>query len=109
MKLLVVRYSRERDHDDPEQAAGFAQAAEKIAAVPGVVWKLWAYDDAEHAATSIYLFADDLHARAWGDGPMVPALSRHPGIGDVEVTYLDVDEALSAVTRAPLELGVQPA
>ena len=34
MKLLTVRYGRERGHDDPEQAAGFRHAAEKIASVP---------------------------------------------------------------------------
>ncbi len=37
MKLLIVRYERERAHHDPEQAAGFRQAAEKIAGVPGLV------------------------------------------------------------------------
>jgi hypothetical protein len=40
MKLLIVRYGRERGHDDPEQAASFRHAAEKIASVPGPVWKL---------------------------------------------------------------------
>jgi hypothetical protein len=107
MKLLIVRYGRERGHDDAEQAAGMRQAAEKIAGVPGLVWKVWAYDDAERAATSIYLFDSESNARAWGDGPMVPALSAHPGISNVEVDYAAVDEELSAVTRAPLKT-VQP-
>ena len=40
MKLLIVRYGRERAHDDPEQAAGFRRAAANIAGVPGLVWKL---------------------------------------------------------------------
>jgi hypothetical protein len=68
-----------------------------------MVWKLWAYDDDEHVATSIYLFDSDLNARAWGDGPMVPALSGHPGISDIQVSYFDVDEDLSAMTRGPIE------
>ena len=102
MKLLVVRYSRQRGSDDPEQARGFLAAAEKIAGLPGLVWKLWGYDDTEHAAESIYLFDSEEHARAWGDGPMTPALSSHPGIGDIEVRYFDVDEGLSLVTRGPL-------
>ena len=56
-------------------------------------------------AESIYLFDTGDHARAWGDGPMRPALASHPGIGDIEVSYYDVDEQLSAVTRGPLSLS----
>jgi hypothetical protein len=102
MKLLVVRYGRQLGKDDPEQARGFLAAAEKIAGLPGLIWKVWAYDDAEHVAESIYLFATEAAARAWGDGPMTTALGSHPGISDIDVRYYDVDSELSAVTRAPL-------
>ena len=105
MKLLVVRYGRELGRDDPEQARGFLAAAEKIAGLPGLLWKLWGYDDSAHIAESIYLFDTDEHARAWGDGPMKSALGSNPGIGDIEVRYYDVDEQLGALTRAPLTLG----
>ena len=104
MKLLVVRYGRQLGKDDPEQARGFLAAAEKIAGLPGLVWKLWGYDDVEHVAESIYLFDTDEHARVWGDGPMRSALGSHPGISDIEVRYYDVDERLSKVTHAPLAL-----
>jgi hypothetical protein len=104
MKLLVVRYGRQLGADDPEQARGFLAAAEKIAGLPGLVWKLWGYDDSEHVAESIYLFDTEDHARSWGDGPMKSALGSHPGISDIQVRYYDVDERLSAVTRAPLVL-----
>ena len=104
MKLLVVRYGRQLGHDDPEQARAFLAAAEGIATLPGLEWKLWGYDDVEHVAENIYLFDTDEHARAWADGPMKSALSSHPGISDIEVRYYDVDERLSKVTRAPLPL-----
>jgi hypothetical protein len=102
MKLLVVRYGRQLGKDDPEQARGFLAAAEKIAGLPGLLWKLWAYDDSEHVAESIYLFDTDEHARTWGEGPMKSSLGSFPGISDIEVRYYDVDEQLSAVTRAPV-------
>ena len=102
MKLLVVRYGRQLGRDDPEQARGFLAAAEQIAGLPGLLWKLWGYNDSEHVAESIYLFDSDEHARAWGDGPMKSSLGAYPGISDIEVRYYDVDERLSAVTRAPL-------
>ncbi len=102
MKLLVVRYGRQFGSDDPEQGGAFLAAAEKIADLPGLIWKLWGFDDSEHVAESVYLFDSAEHARAWGEGPMRAALSSHPGISDIEVRYYDVDEELSAVTRAPL-------
>ena len=39
---------------------------------------------------------------------MKPSLGSHPGISDIAVSYLDVDEQLSAITRAPL-FAPQPA
>ena len=72
---------------EPASARAFLAAAEKIAGLPGLVWKLWAYDDAAHVAESVYLFDTEAQARAWGDGPMKPALGSHPGIGDIEVRY----------------------
>jgi len=102
MKLLVVRYERERGSDDGEQAARLLAGAEKIAALPGLIWKLWSYDDEAHRAENVYLFETDEQAHAWGDGPLVPSLGSYPGVSGIEIRYYDVDERLSAVTRAPL-------
>ena len=102
MKLLVVRYDRERGSDDAEQEARFLDGAQRIAGLPGLVWKLWSHDDGARRAENVYLFETDEQARAWGDGPLVPSLSSYPGVSGIEVRYYDVDERLSAVTRAPL-------
>jgi hypothetical protein len=40
MKLLVVRYGRQLGKEDPDQARGFLGAAEKIAGLPGLAWKV---------------------------------------------------------------------
>jgi Putative mono-oxygenase ydhR len=106
MKLLVVRYDRDRGSDDAEQAARFLAGAEKIAGLPGLIWKLWSHDDVEGRAENVYVFETEEHARAWGEGPLVPSLSSYPGVSAIEVRYYDVDEQLSAVTRAPLGAGV---
>ena len=107
MKLLLVNYSRERGQDDAEQAAALLQSAERITGLPGLQWKIWFYDDDRHVAGSVYLFEGEESARAWGD--RVPeALGRYPGFSDVEVSYFDVDERLSAITRGPVA-NTQPA
>lgn len=105
MKLLVVNYRRELGHDDPEQAARMMQSAEKLAGLPGLIWKIWLYDDSEQIAGSLYLFDSEESARAWGDGPLRASLGSHPGVSDIETSYFDVDERLSAATRGPLAVS----
>jgi len=102
MKLLQVNYRRERGQEDHEQADHLLGAAEKISGLPGLQWKLWIYEDSQGAAGGIYLFDTEEHARAWGDEAMPASLGRLPGVGGIEARYFDVDERLSAITRAPL-------
>lgn len=109
MKLLVVNYRRELGQDDADQSARLLQSAERLAGLPGMVWKIWLYDDSRHAASSLYLFEDEEQARAWGDGALKESLGRHPGISDIETSYYDVDERLSAITRGPLAAASQQA
>src|SRR5947199_5429533 len=105
MKLLVVRYARERGQGDTQQAENLLQAAPSIAGLPGLVWKIWTYNDAERAAGGVYLFDSEEHARAWGDGTVQAILNEEPGVSNVSVSFYDVDEQLSAITRAPLAVA----
>ena len=102
MKLLQVNYRRERGQDDAEQAERLMGAAERIAGLPGLVWKIWIHDDAQGAAGGIYLFDSEEHARAWGDEALPASLGRLPGVSGIEARYFDVDERLSEITRGPL-------
>ncbi|MGO9884289.1 MAG: YdhR family protein [Solirubrobacteraceae bacterium] len=105
MKLLQVNYRRERGQQDAEQAEHLLEAAERIAGVPGLQWKIWIYDNSQRAAGGIYLFDTDEHARAWGDQMLPNSLGRLPGVGEIETRYSDVDERLSAITRGPLAVS----
>jgi hypothetical protein len=104
----VVRYQRERGQGDAEQADNMLHAAGGIAGLPGLVWKIWTYNDSETAAGGVYLFDSEANARAWGDGTVQAALSQMPGISNVQTSYYDIDEKLSGITRAPLSVP-QPA
>jgi Putative mono-oxygenase ydhR len=101
MKLLQVNYSRERGQDFPEQTEYLLSAAERIAGVPGLQWKVWIYDDAKHAAGGIYLFDSEEQARAFGDS-IPESLGKLPGVSDIDRRYFDVDERLSEITRGPV-------
>jgi hypothetical protein len=102
MKLLQVNYRRQRGQDDSEQSEHLLGAAERIAGLPGLQWKIWIYDDGWGAAGGVYLFDSEEHARRWGDEMMPVSLGRLAGVSDIEARYFDVDEQLSAITRGPV-------
>lgn len=102
MKFLQVNYARKLGSTDPGQRERNLLAAQHISKVPGLIWKIWGFDDAIGQAAGLYLFADEATARAWGEGPMRESLSASPGVADIRATYFDVDETLSAMTRGPL-------
>ncbi len=105
MKVLQVNYRRENGQDDAEQAARLQHDAEHIAQVPGLLWKVWIYDDEQQRAGGLYLFDSEEHARAFGDGILPGALGSNPGVSDIDARYYDVDEKLSAITRGPISVG----
>ena len=107
MKLLQVNYRRELDQRDSEQADRLLGAAERISGLPGLQWKIWIYDDSKNAAGGIYLFDTEEHARAWGEQALPASLGRLPGVSAIEARYFDVDDRLSAITRAPLVAAQQ--
>ena len=68
--------------------------------VGGLQWKVWIASD-DGLRGGIYLFDDRESARAWADGDLRPRLEGGGGT-DISIRYFEVDEAASAITRAPL-------
>ena len=83
-----------------DMAVALRPLAEEIASMPGLCWKIWIEDETARRAGGIYLFADQNALEAY--------LRRHTerlaalGIRDVEVRVRDVNDALGAISRAPL-------
>ena len=78
--------------------------AESIAAVPGLVWKIWLMNEAEHEAGGIYLFQSRDEAQAFVTSPGVQEFAAHPMLSNVSVKMFEPVESLSKITRAPLEV-----
>jgi hypothetical protein len=80
--------------------AGAADPARAIAAVPGLIWKVWLLDEAASEFGGVYLFASRGEAQAYVDGPFLEHLRHDPRVVRVEHRFWDT-HALSALTRAP--------
>ena len=81
-----------------------AHVAGAIAAVPGLLWKVWILDEEHGRGGGVYLFADRAAATAYLEGPIVSGLRGNPALAGVEVRLFDVLEGPSVITR-----GLSPA
>jgi hypothetical protein len=70
-----------------------------IAAVPGLLWKVWIHDEERGRGGGVYLFADRVAATAYLEGPIVSRLRENPAVADVEVRLFDVLDGPSVITR----------
>ena len=85
-----------------EFKASWMKAAEPISQQPGLIWKVWIYDDATHHGGGIYLFESLEDVDAYLESDMVKAFKASPVISNLSVKVFDIGEEPSAVTRAPL-------
>ena len=80
--------------------AGGDDLARAVAAIPGLIWKVWLIDEAASELGGVYLFASRAQAQAYVDGPILEHLRHDPRVVGVEHRMWDT-HALSALTRAP--------
>jgi hypothetical protein len=79
--------------------------AEPIAAVPGLIWKVWLLNEADQEAGGIYLFESREAAEAFVNSPAVADFAAHPSISDISAKMFEAVESLSQITRGPLEIA----
>lgn len=106
-RILQVNMNFSIPRADLEKA--FLDAAQPIADTPGLLWKVWLMNEADHEAGGIYLFESDKALQAYLAGPIVASLQANPVLTNLRVKIFDVLERHSAVTRAPLKAVLHPA
>ena len=77
--------------------------AQPIADVPGLHWKVWLMNEAEHEAGGIYLFESEAAAQSYLAGPLVAAAKSSPVISNISAKLFDVLESHTAITRGPVK------
>jgi hypothetical protein len=70
-----------------------------VAAVPGLLGKVWIVDEERRRGGGVYLFADRAAATAYLEGPIIARLRGNPAVANVEVRMFDVIDAPSVITR----------
>jgi hypothetical protein len=85
------------------------EAANIIASVEGLIWKIWIFQEEKFEIGGIYLFANRETAEAYLNQPVIQAVCSNPAVVSTHSELWDVESSLSALTRAPLQdIYVQP-
>jgi hypothetical protein len=100
-KILQVNLKFSISRAELEMA--WLEAAQPIANVPGLRWKVWLMNEAEHEAGGIYLFESEAAAQSYLAGPIVAALKSSPAVSNISAKLFDVLESHTAITRGPLK------
>src|SRR6266542_3324789 len=86
-----------------ELETAWLEAAQPVADVPGLRWKVWLMNEAEHEAGGIYLFESEAAAQSYLAGPIVAELKSSPAVSNISAKLFDVLEGHSAITRGPVK------
>ena len=78
------------------------EAATTIAAIEGLIWKVWLLQEEEFEIGGMYLFANREAAEAYLNHPVIQALRSNPAVVSTGSQLWNVESSLSALTRAPL-------
>jgi hypothetical protein len=100
-KLLQVNLKFSISRAELETA--WLKPAQPIADLPGLRWKVWLMNEAEHEAGGIYLFESEAAAQSYLAGPIVAALKSSPAISNISAKLFDVLESHTAITRGPVK------
>lgn len=79
------------------------EAANIIASVEGLIWKIWIFQEEKPEIGGIYLFASREAAKAYLNHPVIQAVRSNPAVVSTQSQLWDVESSLSALTRAPLQ------
>lgn len=103
-KILQINFKYHLSRTEYETAV--LPVAEPIAAVPGLLWKVWLLNAAEQESGGIYLFADSQSLEAYLNSDIVAGIVSNPALSDFSVKQFEVMADVSEITRAPLGTAV---
>ena len=98
MKIIQGRFKVKLTREEYEEQAVYH--ANKMKDTPGLIWKIWAFDDEKNEAMGIYFFRDDRMAQLVYDGMDPKTLGEN--VYDVEFRLWDIQAELCRLNNVPL-------
>lgn len=100
-KILQVNFNFSVSKADLEQA--FGSLADQFASVAGCRWKIWMINEEKKEGGGIYLFNDQESIDKLLNSALIAGVLSHPALSNFTAKTFEVSEAVTRVTRGPLE------
>ena len=98
MKVIQGRFKVKMSREEYEEEA--IHHANQMKDTPGLIWKIWAFDDERNEAFGLYYFRDDEMAQLVFDNMDSKTLGDM--VSDVEFRIWDIQEELCRINQVPL-------
>lgn len=99
-KILQINFNYKVATAD--YVAAVKPLAADIAAVPGLLWKVWLLNEDQNEAGGIYWFSDEASLQAYLEGPIVAGIVSHPALENISAKTFDNLSELSQITHGPV-------
>jgi len=100
-KILQINF-KYNDLTAEEYVQAVSPLAGDIAAVGGLIWKVWIINEETQEAGGIHLFEDEASLNAHLKGPIVAQLTSHPNLSDFSVKQSGVMVEPTSIIRGPI-------
>ncbi|HEU4880480.1 MAG TPA: YdhR family protein [Gemmatimonadaceae bacterium] len=104
MSQQILQVNLEFSIPRADLEAAWLEAAQPIAELPGLLWKVWLMNEEKREAGGIYLFESRDAAESYMAGPIVASLKASPAVSNISAKLFDVIAEHSAITRGPVNL-----
>jgi len=105
MAKTILQINYKFNSSRAEHTAWVGADADYIARVPGLAWKVWLMNEAEHEAGGIYLFESREAALEFVSSPAITSFAAHPSLSAFSAKMFEAVESLSKITRGPLTVA----
>jgi hypothetical protein len=103
MGKKIIQINVKCENPKVDFAEAYLPAAQSIADVKGLLWKVWLMNEEEKTAGGIYLFEDGASVKEFLGGPIVAAVMSNPALSDIEAKVFGVISENSKITRGPID------
>ena len=98
MKIIQGNFKVKMTREQYEEEA--IPHAKRMSDTPGLIWKIWAFDDTQNEVLGIYFFRDDAIAQMVYDNMNPKTLGEN--CYDVKFRIWDIQEELCKICNVPL-------
>jgi hypothetical protein len=74
----------------------------KFLEIPGCCWKIWLINEDQKEAGGVYLFESATELEQFLNSSLFASVANNPEFSNLQINTLDVAEAASVITGAPL-------